>query len=60
MRALLDLMRDNETALQKLAAEYATLLKIASQHLTIFDPTIGKKELIKALASTVAKIKQPH
>ena len=56
VRALLDLMRENETSVQMLAAQCAALLELASQHLTILDPEVGEEELIKAVAAELAKL----
>jgi hypothetical protein len=56
VRALLDLMRENETRVQEWAAQCAAVLKSASQHLTILDPEVGEEELIQAVAAGVAKL----
>ena len=56
MRALLDLMRENEEEVQKWAAACQELLKRASQQLTILHPEVGEEELIKAVAAEVAKL----
>ena len=60
MRALLDLMRENETRVQEMAALCAAVLDLASQHLNILDPEVGEEELIKAVAAEVAKLPAPH
>ena len=57
MRALLDLMRDNESRVQKSLAVSANILKYARRHLTILDPEVGKEELIQAVAATLAKLR---
>ena len=56
MRALLDMMRDNEAAVQVLAAACQELLEHASLFLNILDPKVGEKELIKAVAAAAAKL----
>jgi len=57
VRALLDLMRENEEEVQKWAAACQELLARASQQLTILDPEVGEKELIKAVAAEVARLR---
>ena len=57
MRALLDLMRENEPRLQSVANVCAHNLEYASQHLTILDPKVGEKDLIKAVAAEVARLR---
>ena len=47
MRALLDLMRENETAVQKSAATYVGVLAVARNTLNVLDPEAGDKELIQ-------------
>ena len=56
VRALLDLMRENEASVQTLAVPCAALMGSASQQLTILDPEVGEEELIKAVAAQVAKL----
>ena len=56
MRALLDLMRENETRVQETAPECAAMLEHASMFLTILDPEVGEEELIKAVAAEAAKL----
>ena len=56
MRALLDLMRENEAGVQMLAAACALVLA-ASQRLTILDPEVGEEELIKAVAVALARLR---
>jgi len=56
VRTLLDLMRDNEACVRKLAAMFAEVLESASQHLTILDPEVGEEELIKAVAAEQARL----
>jgi len=57
VRALLDLMRENEARVHTLAASCQELLERASQHLTILDPEVGEEELIKAVAAELAKLR---
>ena len=56
LRALLDLMRENESFVQESAAACAEVLKVARQHLTILDPEVGVEELIQAVAAELAKL----
>jgi len=57
VRALLDLMRENEARVQKWAAPCARVLELASQHLTILDPAVGEEELIEAVAAALANLR---
>jgi len=59
VRALLDLMRENEAIVQKVSAGYASLLEMARQHLTILDPEVGEQELIQAVAAALANLRMP-
>ena len=54
MRALLDLLRENEAALKFRSAECA--LQNASCHLKILDPEHGEEELINSVAAELAKL----
>ena len=56
VRALLDLTREDETAVQKIAAICAQILEHARSHLTILDPEVGEEELIEAVAAEVARL----
>ena len=56
VRALLDLIRENEPQVQEMAAPCATLLEQARQHLTILDPEVGEEELIQAVAAALGKL----
>ena len=56
MRALLDLMRENEAAVQDTAGQYQQLLHQSSVHLKILDPEHGEEELIKSVAAEMAKL----
>jgi hypothetical protein len=57
VRALLDLLCENEARVQKWAAECAHMLESASNHLTILDPEVGEEELIQAMAAALAKLR---
>ena len=57
MRALLDLMRENEPRVQNFAAFCAHQLEQARQHLKILDPEDGEEDLIKAVAAEVARLR---
>ena len=57
MRALLDLMRENEASVQKLAALCAAVLEQASEYLQILDPEVGQEELIQAVAAALARLR---
>ena len=59
VRALLDLMRENEAIVQKRTAACAVVLEIAGQQLIILDPEIGEEELIQAVAAALAKLRMP-
>jgi hypothetical protein len=59
VRALLNLMRDNEAQVQKMAAQCAAVLEHASNQLTILDPEVGELELIQAVAAAWANL-LPH
>jgi len=56
MRALLDLMRENEERVQGMAAACQEFLGEARLHLTILDPEVGEDELIKAVAAAQEKL----
>jgi hypothetical protein len=59
MRALLDLMRGNEAAVQNMSSRCQTLLHTVSAHLKILDPVHGEKELINLVAAALAKLELP-
>ena len=56
MRALLDLMRENEARVQEVAAHCAAVL-VSASHLTILDPEVGEEQLIQAVAAAHAKLR---
>ena len=57
MRALLDLIRENETRVQEMASHCAGALELSSQHLTILDEEVGEQELIEAVAAALANLR---
>jgi hypothetical protein len=59
VRALLDLMRENETRVQQMARPCASMLEQARQHLTILDPEVGEEELVQAVAAALANLRMP-
>jgi len=56
VRALLDLMRENEAAVQANLPLCESLLMLASKNLKILDPERGEEELIESLAAELAKL----
>ena len=56
VRALLDLLRENEAAAQSVAAACAHVLEHASSDLKALDPEVGEEELIKSVAVELAKL----
>ena len=59
MRALLDLMRENEALVRQMAAASASVLELASWQLTILDPEVGEEELVQAVAAALANLRMP-
>jgi len=59
VRALLDLMRDNEAAVQDMSTQCRSVLSEVSVHLKILDPEHGEEALIKSVAAELAKLSQP-
>ena len=57
MRALLDLIHENEARLQDVVALHPLVLELARRHLKILDPEIGEEELIKAVAAELARLR---
>ena len=52
MRALLDLMRENETAVQGVILKQCQILPCsASSSLNILEPELGEKDLIESVAA---------
>ena len=59
MRALLDLVRENETRVQDISGSCQDLLRLAASNLTILDPEHGEEELIELVAAALAKLSLP-
>ena len=59
MRALLDLMRDNEAAVKDVSKQCKSVLIDVSVYLNILDPVHGEKELINLVAAALAKLELP-
>jgi len=57
VRALLDLMRENEARLQNVPAVSIILLERESVCLNILDPLVGEEELIKAVAAELVRLR---
>ena len=58
VRALLDLIRENETRVQIMSDGYAAVLDLA-KNLTVLDPEVGEEELIQAVAAALANLRMP-
>ena len=56
MRALLDLLRENEAAVQTMLRLCQNVLQDASSHLNILNPKRGEEELIKSVAAELARL----
>ena len=56
MRALLDLMRDNEAAVQHMSGRCLKLLLAAKRNLKILHPEHGDEELTMSVAVVYAKL----
>jgi hypothetical protein len=57
VRALLDLMRENEAVAQNVAALCEEVLERARLHLKVLDPEVGDKELIKEVEVEALKLR---
>jgi len=57
VRALLDLLRENEARCRNVAGACALTLKHAREHLTILDSEVGEEKLIQAVAAALAKLR---
>ena len=57
VRALLDLMRENEARVRNNASLCQELLGAARRCLTILDPEVGEEELIQAVAAALANLR---
>ena len=55
MRALLDLLRNNEAAVKTILRLRESVLLNASHRLKILDPVHGDEELINSVAAELAK-----
>jgi len=60
VRALLDLMRENEAAVQTFSTQCRYLLGEASKRLTMLDPEHGEEKLITSVAAEQAKLSLPQ
>ena len=56
MRALFDLVRDNEAVTEHQVYEWQFILQHASSHLKILDPEHGEEELINSMEVARAKL----
>ena len=60
MRALLDLLRENEAAVQQYSSAMLDrcqdLLEEAGAVLKVLDPEVGEEELIKSVAAELANL----
>jgi len=56
VRAVLDLIRENGDAVPDDLVPCRDLLQQASQYLTMLDPELGGKELVKSVAAELAKL----
>jgi len=59
VRALLNLMRGNEAAVQNISTLCRVLLIEASDRLKILDPEHGEEGLVKSVAAELAKLSLP-
>ena len=58
VRALLDVVRENETAVQKIADSCSDVLKRAGGVLKVLRQEVGDEELIKAVAVAWDKLRR--
>jgi hypothetical protein len=56
VRALLNLVRDNEATIGNVSTWCGHILDHAREHLTILDPDVGDEELIKAVATELTRL----
>ena len=56
MRALLDLLRENEAAVQEYKGLVQLLMSRTSRDLNILDLVSGEKELVRLMAVELAKL----
>ena len=59
VRALLNLMRGNEAAVQDFSSQCRFFLRKASERLKILHPEHGEEELIALVAAELAKLSLP-
>ena len=55
MRALLDLLRENEAPGEAMLRRRQRLLQTTTSHLKILDPEHGDEELVNSVAAELAK-----
>ncbi|KAJ1483455.1 hypothetical protein T484DRAFT_1949889 [Baffinella frigidus] len=60
VRALLDLMRENESRVQVMSIHCQEMLRLANVNLKILDPELGEEELIQSVAAEMAKLSLPN
>ena len=53
---MLDIMRENDAAVQTMSRPCQSLLHLATQVLKILDPVRGDKELVRLVAVELAKL----
>ena len=58
MRALLDLLRENQAAVQDTPLPCLLVLNDARKNLKTLDPELGDQELIKSVAAELAKLRK--
>jgi len=56
VRALLDLLRQNEAVVKTMPRFCQVVLQDASSHLKILDPEHGEEELVNSVAAELAKL----
>ena len=56
VRALLNLLRENEAEVRNFLATYQDEMRLAGSHFTILDPELGDEELIQSWAAELAKL----
>jgi hypothetical protein len=58
VRALLDLLRENEPAVQGMLHDCQRLLNDAIKRLKILNPELGDEELIKSVAAELSNLRE--
>jgi len=56
VRALLDILHENEAAVKSKHCLYQRVLQNASSHIKILDPEHGEEELVNSVAAELAKL----